>query len=243
MENKKTKCSSKKHDKNDAIRFCFNCKIYMCNKCEIYHSEMYPNHYQIKLDVNIDEIFTGYCKEENHNDELLFFCKTHNQLCCSSCLCKIKKKGNGQHADCDACIIEDIKEEKESKLKENISILENLFNTLENSNNQLKNKVEEINGKREELKLNIQKIFTKVRNTINEHEDKLLSTVDQKFDDLFFKEDILKESELLPKKVKAALDKIKIIDKEKNKLNSFVNDCINTVFSEVISIHKSSPPP
>ena len=62
------------------------------------------------------------------------FVKTHNQLCCSSCLCKIKKKGNGQHADCDACVIEDIKEEKEkeSKLKENISILENLFNALEN---------------------------------------------------------------------------------------------------------------
>ena len=47
MENKKTKCSSKKYEKIYAIRFCFNCKIYMYNKCETYHSEMYPNHYQI----------------------------------------------------------------------------------------------------------------------------------------------------------------------------------------------------
>ena len=51
--------------------------------------------------------------------------------------------------------------------------------------------------------------------------------VDKKFDDLFFKEDILKESEKLPNKVKMSLEKIKEIDKEKSKLNSFVNDCIN----------------
>ena len=227
MENQKIKCSSQKHDQIDAISFGLNCKIYMCNKCGSYHSEMYPNHNQINLDTNLNEIFTGFCKEENHNDELLFFCRTHNQLCCSSCLCKIKKKGNGQHADCDACVIEDIKQEKERKLKENIKILENLYNTLENSINQLKNKVEEVNKKREELKLNIQKIFTKIRNTINEQEDKLLAGVDQKFDDLYFKEDILKESEKLPKRVKVSLDKVKEINKEKNKLNSFVNDCIN----------------
>ena len=47
------------------------------------------------------EIFTGYCKEEKHNNELSFFCRTHNQLCCAACLSKITKKGNGQHADCE----------------------------------------------------------------------------------------------------------------------------------------------
>ena len=51
--------------------------------------------------------------------------------------------------------------------------------------------------------------------------------VDKKFDDLFFKEDILKECEKLPNKVKISLEKVKEIDKEKNKLNAFINDCIN----------------
>ena len=57
----------------------------MCNKCENYHSEFIPHHIQYKLDIDLKDIFTGYCKEENHNEELLFFCKTHNQLCCSLC--------------------------------------------------------------------------------------------------------------------------------------------------------------
>ena len=229
MDNKNNKkCSAKNHEKNDAINFCYNCKIYMCNKCENHHSELFHNHIQYKLDVNLKEIFTGYCKEENHNEELLFFCKDHNQLCCSSCLCKIKKKGNGQHADCDACIIEDIKEEKENKLKENINILENSLNNLENTINILKNISEEINKKKEELKKNIQKIFTKIRNVINEKEDMLLLDVDKKYDELFLKEYILKESEKFPNKIKIYLEKAKL-SKEKNKenkLSNFIYDCI-----------------
>ena len=103
------KCSLTKHSEIDAIYFCQECKVNFCNKCENYHSEIFENHHLFKLDKNNKEIFTGFCKEENHFDKLSYFCKTHNQLCCAACISKIKGKGNGQHTDCDIVFIEDIK--------------------------------------------------------------------------------------------------------------------------------------
>ena len=57
---------------------------------------------------------------KKHNIELEYFCKTHNQLCCAACITKIEGGGNGQHTNCDICFIKEIKDEKKSKLKNNI---------------------------------------------------------------------------------------------------------------------------
>ena len=86
-----------------------------------------------------------------------------------------------------------------------------------------------INENKEELKAEIQKIFTKIRTTLNEREDELLLEVDNKYNNIFCNEDIIKESEKLPNKTKKLLEKGKTIDKEwnNNKLNSLINDCIN----------------
>ncbi len=139
MENQNKKCSLKEHIDFDAISFCQQCKIFMCNKCEKVHSGLCQNHHSFILDKNINEIFTGFCKEENHYDKLNYFCKNHNKLCCSACIVKIKRKENGQHSDCNVCIIEDIKESKKNKLEENLKVLENLSNTLDDSIKRLKN--------------------------------------------------------------------------------------------------------
>ena len=62
-------------------------------------------------------MFTGYCKEENHPMKLEYYCKNHNQLYCSICLCKLNKFLYGQHKDCEVCAIQDIKDEKLSEKK------------------------------------------------------------------------------------------------------------------------------
>ena len=77
-----------------------------------------------------------------------FFCKDHNQLCCVSCICKIKEKGKGQHKDCNICTIEEIKEEKEIDLTNNIKNLENLNKNIEETINKLKIISENINKKK-----------------------------------------------------------------------------------------------
>ena len=125
MEKQNKKCSLKKHGDNDAIYFCPECKVYMCNKCENHHSNLFENHHQIKLDKDINDIFIGICSIPNHNNELEYFCKNHNLLCCVACISKIKKKGKGQHSSCDVCLLEEIREEKIKKLKENIQNLKN----------------------------------------------------------------------------------------------------------------------
>jgi len=185
------KCSSKKHDEIEAIIYCYECKIYMCNKCEKIHSELFQNHTKINVDKDIKDIFTGFCKEENHLEKLNYFCKTHNKLCCSSCIVKVKRKGNGQHTDCEVCNIEDIKDEKKSKLKENIKFLEDLSKNLQQIINELKEIFEKICENKESLKLQIQKIFTKLRNSLNEREDELLLEVDKQIDNIYFDEKII----------------------------------------------------
>ena len=66
MEIKKKKCSFKEHEEINANFYCGECKVYMCNKCEIFHSKLLQNHQVFNLDKNVGEIFTGICKEENH---------------------------------------------------------------------------------------------------------------------------------------------------------------------------------
>ena len=85
---------------------------------------------------------------------------------------------------------------------------------------------EKINDYKEKLKFKIQNIFTKLRNHLNNREDKLLLEIDKKFDALFFKEEISKEIKKLPNKVKISIEKGKLIEKE-TKLNVIINECIN----------------
>ena len=126
MKNGNPKCSSSKHAEIDAVSYCPECKKYWCNKCLNFHTEIFEDHKTINLNQK-NEIFIDKCKEENHSCKLEYFCKEHNVLCCGLCLCKNKEKGYGQHFDCNVSLIENIKDEKRNKLKENINILEELY--------------------------------------------------------------------------------------------------------------------
>ena len=225
------KCSSIEHQQIEAVYYCQNCNIYMCNKCDKFHSDIFQKHKKISLDKETSEIFTGLCKEKSHWNELIFFCKTHNVLCCSSCLCKIKKKGYGQHKDCDVCEIEDIKEEKKNKYEENIKYLDELSINILNTINELKLIFDKIEKNKEELKLHIQKIFTKIRSSLNEREEELLAMVDKKYKESYKGEDIIKENEKLPNQIKLILEKS---NKKENKWNN--NDELNININECLEI-------
>ena len=225
------KCSNKKHQEIDAINYCIECNLYFCNKCSNFHSELFENHHFSNLDKNVHDIFTGLCSEPNHKIELTFYCKTHNKLCCAACLSRIKEKGNGQHHDCDVCDIEQIENEKKNNLDNNIKLLEDFSKNIQNSIDELKKIFDEINVKKEELKLNISKIFTKIRTAINDREDEILLQVEKIYNESFFKEDSIKICEKLPGQIKLALEKGNVLNKgwlnDNKKLNSKINDCIS----------------
>ena len=69
--------------------------------------------------------------------------------------------------------------------------LEDLSKTIKDSIIELKNIFEKMNENKEEVKLSIQKIFTSIRNKINDREDQLLLEVEKKFDNLYFSEDLI----------------------------------------------------
>ena len=175
-------CSFKDHANIEAISYCLKCKVYMCDKCIKYHDGFFENHPINNLEESADQNFTGFCQEENHNMKLEYFCKTHNKLCCGLCLSKIKGNGKGQHSDCDICFIKDIKEEKRSKLKDNIKELEELSKEIGDSIDNLKKIFEKANKSKENIKLEIKKIFETLKSEINDRENILLSEVDKYFE-------------------------------------------------------------
>ena len=209
-------CSSKEHKEINAVSYCCNCRVFMCNKCQIFHSNLLNNHKVINMEYFIKESFTGFCNEFNHINELEYFCKDHNILICAACIAKVKTENNGKHTDCDVYHINDIIEEKKYKLNENIKNLQKISDNLQNSIKDLKYLFEKVTESKEELKINIQKIFTKLRGEINDREEKLLIEVDDIYEKTFFKEEMLKECEKLPNKIKLSLERGKLLEKEYN---------------------------
>ena len=126
MESSIKRCSTKSHWNKKATKFCLTCNKPFCEICAASHNKCDRKHelFSIESDANLS--FTNTCKEGNHPNKLDYFCKTHNNLCCAACLCKIKAKGDGQHTECNACHISEIKEEKKIILKNNIKILKEL---------------------------------------------------------------------------------------------------------------------
>jgi len=159
---------------------------------------------------------------ENPNLELGYFCKTHNILCCAACT-----KESGKHYNCEVCEIGEIKDSKLNDLKKNLNSLEDFANSLSNSINNLKELFDKKDKEKEALKLKVQKIFTKIRNELNYREDLILDEIDEQFANLYFDEKLKKKLEKLPKKSKNNLEKGKLINIDKNKLSSIINDCID----------------
>ena len=216
------KCSNKDHEDKEAINYCYNCQVYFCDNCSNFHEGLLKNHIICSIDEINNETFTGLCKEENHNIKLEYYCKNHNKLCCGLCICKIKGNGNGQHNDCDICLIKDIKEEKKSKIKDNIKELEKLLEELE----QIKVTQEEVKENKDKLKTEIKNIFEKIRSELNNRENILSLEVDKYFEENYFNEGIVKKFN----EIKSLLENVESIDEDwedDDKLNKLINNCIN----------------
>ena len=90
--------------------------------------------------------------------------------------------------------------------------------------------MKKITLKKEQIKTDIQKTFTKLRNELNNREDKLIEETDKLFENSFEKEVILKNCEKLPNKIKQTLEKCKTTYdnwNDEKKLKFLINDSIN----------------
>ena len=96
---------------------------------------------------------------------------------------------------------------------------------------ELKSIFVKIEKDKEDLKLKVQKIFTKIRNILNNREDKLLLDIDNLYNSKYLDQDLIKKAEKLPNQIRLSLEKGKTINKQWNNnednLYSYINDCIN----------------
>ena len=221
------KCSIKGHQEINAIKYCPECKLSLCNKCLDYHSKIHDIHKIIDLNKDDKEdTFTGFCSIKNHKNELDYFCKDHNELICALCITKINTRGFGQHKDCNVCDINDIINDKKNNLNNNIKELENLSEKIKESIKELKIIFEEINKNKENIKLEVINIFTKLRNELNKREDELLLEIDKFYELNNIKEDIFKDKFI--DNIKYIIEKGKQINWDNNNnINKNIYDCIN----------------
>lgn len=232
MELKSHKCSSIAHKEEvDAFKYCQECKIYLCRNCDKFHSNLLQSHHTYPIDKDLKEIFTGFCKIANHQSELNYFCKDHNELVCAKCITKMKGQGNGQHTDCNIHHLEDICEEKKKNLADNIKKLDNLSKLFQASIDDLKKIFDAIEKNKEEVKKEIQTVFTNIRTELNKREDELLKETDIIYEKKIFNQniDVIKDKNF-PEKIKLYIENGKLVEQEWNKnknKNSLINDCIN----------------
>ena len=89
-ENKKSKelpkCSFYKGHKNNAIKYCFTCKEYICEECfNIYHKPSNDQHLLLEQKVENPII----CTKKGHNENKFNrYCPKCNQYFCTSCKCE-----------------------------------------------------------------------------------------------------------------------------------------------------------
>ena len=127
MDYQKQKCSLEEHKESEAISYCQECNIFMCNKCDKVHLSIRKNHHIFSLDKNVKEIFTSFSKEEKHLYELENIYKIHDRLYYEQSTTNIKNKGNTQHTNSVIRNAKVIVGEKKTNLKKNVDILEKLY--------------------------------------------------------------------------------------------------------------------
>jgi hypothetical protein len=85
--------------------------------------------------------------------------------------------------------------------------------------------------KKEDLKTNIQKIFTQIRNALNEREEKIFQEIDKIFNFSFLNDEKMRKIERMPDKTKNFLKEVKTTDYnwKSNNLKVLINNCISIV--------------
>ena len=161
-----------------------------------------------------------------------------------ACISPIKGKGNGQHSNCSICYIDEIKEEKKSKLEENIQYLEFMSNKTDESINCLKKIFDEKQKEKENLKFKIQTIFNKIKKELNKREEEFFSEIDEIYTESYFSDDLIKKSRILSKKIQESIEECKEIIKkwdEQEKLSLCINTYLNieTNIKNINNMHEN----
>ena len=224
------KCSTQNNDNNIAYNYCNECDIYMCNNCLYSHLKLFKNHHLLDLIEDKSHLLNDFCKEDKHLNGIEYYCETHNQLCCLSCIGKDKKIENPKHKNCKVYDLSDIIKDKKIKLEQNLKILGDLSKNIKEKIDSSKNIYIKLKDIKEDLKTKIRQTMENIRAKINQREDELFSTLETLHNKLCPTEKEMNDYENIPKQINEILEKSKDIYRKADNaflLNSYIEDCIN----------------
>ena len=166
-----------------------------------------------------------YSLKKHEEIEAICYCNKCEKFMCKKCEVFHSEFFDSKHKlfIIDSNNFDNIKYTKENeneiiKIEEDIKYLKEFSNKLNEINNELKNESEKMNKNKEDIEIKIQRMFTKIRNTLNKAEDDLLLEIDNKFEKSNINKDI-KKNDILLNKIKLALNK------EPYKYDLLINEC------------------
>ena len=116
----KRKCS--KHQNAEVVTYYPECKKFCCTECDKLMRELFPEYHPLPIEEasELTLTFEDRCKEIGHSDcPLNYFCKTHNELCCSECA----YSGTGKHRGCAVVRARDMEMEFKARLSASVDSL------------------------------------------------------------------------------------------------------------------------
>ena len=133
-------CSFNEQHNKKAVKYCFQCKKFLCNECIKAHNNEYQNTHILieqKIDLEI------YCNKNDHNNSKFNrYCRKCEAYLCSKCKCEHEEQDQYNLCDSD-------NDKKIKKINENLSKCEKMIIDEEKK---LNNYIEEIDNKNETLK-------------------------------------------------------------------------------------------
>ena len=130
------KCSYNKNHESKALKYCFKCTKYLCEKCLENHNISFQNKFHILLDQKLENQY--YCNKEGHSEYI------HDRYCtkCQSYLCP--------HCQCEHNK-EDIyyfdENNNKNKINEIIETINAIKEIIKNEEEKLNKVLEELNNK------------------------------------------------------------------------------------------------
>ena len=136
------KCSyNETHHELKALKYCFKCTKYLCDKCIENHNISFKNKFHILIDQKMENQY--YCDKEGHSEYIYDrFCTKCQKYLCSHCSCDHNKE--------DIYVFDDTNNKKE--INDIIDYINKIKVIIENEEDKLNKFVNELNNKIDILK-------------------------------------------------------------------------------------------
>ena len=164
--------------KNDAIKYCKDCELWLCDECLTIHEVFNKSHTLSEKGVPL----RFKCKLHN-NEFTQFYCLQCNEEICPFCLTKIGK--HSEHRTIKFEKLEKLGEEIINKLK-----YKNYEDCVKNLDNIREKNINEKNKQIENFQIQIQNLIEKIKSI----EDNYIKQINEKIEYLNHVIDVMKES-------------------------------------------------